>query len=132
MIIWVIKIFFGIVLLCILDTSQSLLLLLRPYCFCSLSCPSFHDIFLWYLQFYWRDLYSFPLYIFSLFLCINHLRRPSYLSLIFSGTLFLFVCFCYIFPFLSCFLLLFISQLFVKPPQMTTLPSCIYFSLGWC
>ena len=27
--------------------------------------------------------------------------------------------------------LLFFPQLFIKPPQTTTLPSCIYFSLGW-
>ena len=37
----------------------------------------------------------------------------------------------FIFPFLSCFSLLFFSQLFVKPPQTITLPSCISFSLGW-
>ena len=36
----------------------------------------------------------------------------------------------YIFPFLPCLLLLF-SQLFVRPPWTTTLPSCISFSLGW-
>ena len=37
----------------------------------------------------------------------------------------------YIFPFLPCFLLLFFPQLFVRPHQTTTLPSCISFSLGW-
>ena len=37
----------------------------------------------------------------------------------------------YIFPFLPGFPLLFFPQLFVKPPQTTTLPSCISFSLGW-
>ena len=37
----------------------------------------------------------------------------------------------YIFPFLPCFLLLFFPQLCVNPPQATTLPSCISFSLGW-
>ena len=37
----------------------------------------------------------------------------------------------YIFPFLLCLLLLFFSQLFVRPLQTTTLPSCISFSLGW-
>ena len=37
----------------------------------------------------------------------------------------------YIFPFLPCFLLLFFPQLFVRPPQTTTLPSFISFSLGW-
>ena len=41
-------------LLCILATSSfSLLLLLCPYCFCPLSCPSFSEMFPWYLQFSW-------------------------------------------------------------------------------
>ena len=35
------------------------------------------------------------------------------------------------FPFLSCLSLLLYPQLFVKPPQTTTLPPCISFSLGW-
>ena len=38
----------------------------------------------------------------------------------------------YILPFLPCLLLLFFSQLFVKPPQTTTLPSYISFSLCVC
>ena len=33
----------------------------------------------------------------------------------------------YIFPFLLCFLLLFFSQLFVRPSQTTILPCCISF-----
>ena len=33
----------------------------------------------------------------------------------------------YTFLFLTCFSLLFFSQLFVRPPQITTLPSCISF-----
>ena len=39
----------------------------------------------------------------------------------------------YIFPFILCFSLLFFSQLFVKSPQTTTLPSFIsfYFELFW-
>ena len=36
-----------------------------------------------------------------------------------------------IFPFLLCFSLLFISQLFVRPPQTTILPFCISFPWGW-
>ena len=36
----------------------------------------------------------------------------------------------YIFPFLLCLLLLFLSQLFGRPPQTTILPFCIFFSLG--
>ena len=46
----------------------------------------------------------------------------------------------YIFPFLPWFLCLFFPQLFVNPPQTTTLPSCISFYFGrfwllppvWC
>ena len=34
-------------------------------------------------------------------------------------------------PFLLFLSLLFFPQLFVKPPQTTTLPPCISFSLGW-
>ena len=49
--------FFCIALLGILATSsQSLLLLLGPYSFCPLLCPSLHEMFLWQLQFSWRDL----------------------------------------------------------------------------
>ena len=75
----------------------------------------------------WRHLYSFPLYCFPIFLCIGKLGRPYSLSSLFSGTLHSVG---YIFPFLLCLLSLFFSQLFVKPPQTITLPSCIAFSLG--
>ena len=34
-------------------------------------------------------------------------------------------------PFLLCLLRLFFSQLFVRPPQTTTLSSCVCFSWGW-
>ena len=64
----------------------------------------------------------------SLFLCIVHLRRPSYLSLLFSRTMHSVE---YIFPFISCCLLIFFSELFVRAPQTITLPSCISFSLAW-
>ena len=53
-----------------------------------------------------------------------HWRRPSYISLLFSGTLHSVG---HVFPFLPCLLGLFSSQLFVKPPQTTTLASCISF-----
>ena len=68
-------------------TSYSLFLLLGPCLFCPLLCPSLHEMFPWYLQFSWRDFYSFSLYCFPLFLCTVHLRRSSYLPLLFSGTL---------------------------------------------
>ena len=71
-----------------------------------------------------RDLQSFLFCCFLLVLFIVHLRRPSYFSLLISRTLYLVA---YVFPFLPCFLLLFFLQLFVKPPQTTTLPSCISF-----
>ena len=52
----------------------------------------------------------------------------SYLSLLFSETLHSVE---YIFPFFLCLSLLFFSQLFVRTPQTTTLPSCVYFSWRW-
>ena len=63
---------------------------------------------------------------FFYFCAFVHLRRLSYCSLLFSGTLHSVG---YIFPFLLCLSLLLFSQLFVRPPQTTSLPSCISFSL---
>ena len=79
---------FCIVFLCFLATFLwSLLLLLGPYHFCFLSCPSLHEMFPWHLWFL-EELSSLSCSIFSpLFLCIVHLRRASYLSLLFSETL---------------------------------------------
>ena len=65
----------------------------------------------------------FPRFVWSV-----HLRRLSYLSLLLFGTLHSDG---YIFLFLFSLSLLFFSQLFVRPPQTTILPSCISFSLGW-
>ena len=62
-------------------------------------------------------------YLFALFI-----EESLLVCLLFSGTLHSVG---YIVPFLPCFSLLFFSQLFVKPPQTTILPSCISFSLGW-
>ena len=95
---------------------------------CPLSCPSLHKMFPWTFQSSWRDLLSFPFNCFLLLLCIVFWRKPSYPSLLFSGTLHSVG---YIFPFLPCFSLLFFPQLFVKPPQKTTLHTCISFSWGW-
>jgi len=67
-----------------------------------------------------RDLYSFPFYCFPLFLCTLLLRRLSYLSLLFFVTL-------YSDGYLSfSLLLLFYSQLFVRPPQTNILLFCIF------
>ena len=60
--------------------------------------------------------------------CTDHCGRLSYLSLLFIGTLHSNG---YIFPFLLCLLLLFLSQLFVRPPQTAILLFCISFSWGW-
>ena len=54
--------------------------------------------------------------------------RLSHLSLLFFGTLHSNG---YIFPFLLCLPFVFFSQLFVRPPQTTILPSCVCFSWGW-
>ena len=67
----------------------------------------------------------FPFLLLSSVSLHNHWERLSYLSLIFFGTLFSNG---YIFPFLLCLLLLFFSQLFVRPPQTTILPFFISFS----
>jgi len=56
------------------------------------------------------------------------LRKASYLSLLFFGTLHSNG---YIFLFLLCFSLLFFSQLFVRPTQTTILPFCASFYCRW-
>ena len=70
----------------------------------------------------------FPTLLFSSISLIVHFKRLLYLSLLFSGTVHSVG---YIFAFLLCLLLLFFPQLFVRPPQTTTLPSYITFSLRW-
>ena len=97
----------------------------RSYHFCVLSCLSLHEIFP--VSNFLKEISSVPIRLFS-FLCILHLRRPSYLSLLFSGILHLIE---YIFPFLPCLSLPFFIHLFVKPRQINTLSSCINFSWGW-
>ena len=96
----------------------------RSLLFLSLIVP----IFVWNVPFvsliFLKRSLVFPILLFPLFLCIVHLRRLSYLSLLFSGTL---LSGEYIFPFILCLSLLFFSQLFVRPPQTTTSPSCISF-----
>ena len=72
--------------------------LLGPYQFCPLSCPSLCEMFPWYFQFSWRDLLPFPFSCFPLLICIVYRRMPSYLSLLFSEIPHLVG---YIFPFSS-------------------------------
>ena len=118
--------FFCTVLLCILVISISLLLL-GLYRSFHLLCSSLNEMLLWYLQFSWK-LSSLPPSVVFLFLCIVCWWRHSWLSLLSSGTLHSVG---YTFPFLPCFLFFFFSQPFLKPPQTTTLPSYISFSLEW-
>ena len=66
--------------------------------------------------------------VFLYYFVFFYLGRFSYLSLLFSRTLHLFG---YIFTFLPCLSVLSFPQLFAKPPQTTTVASCISFSLGW-
>ena len=73
--------------------------------FLSFIMPSLHENF--YLQFNWRDLYSFPFCCFPLFLCIDHWGRLSYLSLLFSRTV---NSLGFIFPFLLSLLFLAICK----------------------
>ena len=63
--------------------------------------------------------------VFLYFFCMVHLRRLSYLSLLFSETP---PSEGYLFPFLPSLLILFFPQLFLKPPETTTLPSynCLF------
>ena len=96
-----------------------------PCHFCPLLCPSLHEMLPCYLQF--EEISCLFHSIVFLFLCIIHQRGLSYLFLLFFGGLHSVG---YIFPFLFCLLLVFFSQVFVKSPQTTSLPSCISFSLG--
>ena len=125
MVIWVIKT--CIALLCILVTYSNLfyfyqvftisLLYFAHLCMkCSLNISNFLE-----------EISSlFQISCFLLFLYIVHLRKPSYLFLLFSRTL---NSFGYVFLFLPCLSLLFFLELFVEPLQTTTLPSYIFFPL---
>ena len=89
-------------------------------------------IFAWnvplvYIIFLKRSL-VFPILLFSS-ICLHwSLRRLSYLSLLFFGTL---PSNGYIFPFLLCFSLFLFLKLFVRCPQTAIFLFCISFSWGW-
>ena len=72
-----------------------------------------------------RLVVSFPFYGFLLFLCTDHWRRLSYLSLLFFGTLHSNR---YIFHFLLCLSLLFSA---ICEASSIFLPFCISFSWEW-
>ena len=118
---------FYIVLLCIRSIcSWSLLLLLNLYCF----CPLFAHLWMkcsFDISTFLEEDYSFTLSV--VFLCFFALFIEECLlvSPCYSLELWL-VRFTFCFP--PCFSLLLFPQLFVKPPQTITLPSCIPFFLG--
>ena len=115
--------------LCIFATSSNyLLLLLGSYHFCPLLCPSLNEMFPWYLYFF-EEISNLShsivfLYFFELITEENFLISPCY-------SLELWIQKWYIFPSILCFLLLFFSQLFVRPPQTAILPFWISFFEGW-
>ena len=114
--------------LCILSISSwSLQCILGLYHFCPLLFPSLGKMLSWYFQFSWKDLQSFSFCCFLLVLCTVHWRCPSCLSMLSFGTQQLVG---FILPFLCCFSLLFL-QPFVKPPQITTLPSFLFVCNGF-
>ena len=98
---------------------------LRSLSFLYFLCPSLYEMFPWYCQFSWRDLYLFPFYCFPLFHCAVHLR--TLISPCCSLELCIQLGVSFPFSFAFCFF----PHLFVRAPQTTTLPSCISFSLRW-
>ena len=73
----------------------------------------------------------FPLLSFSSIIKHCSLKK-TFLSLLDTSSYFLELClFGCTFPSPPCFSLLFVLLLSVKPPQMTTLPSCFLFPLMW-
>ena len=114
--------------MCILATpSKYLLLLLRPYNFCLLLCPFCMECSLVFSDFPEEISSLSHSIVFLYFFCIDHWGKLSYLSLLFFGALHSDG---YIFPFPLCLLLLFFSQLFVRPPQTAILLFLHFFFLG--
>ena len=88
----------------------------------SLPLALLHEMFHWYIQFFWREFYSFS----HSSVSSASLHCSSLLAALWNSA--------FIWMYLSLSSLLFPSllpALCVKPPQTTTLPSCISFSLGW-
>jgi len=127
-IIWVLKIFLysSSVYSCPLFLMSSASV--RSILFSPLLSPALHEMFPWCLSFLKRSL-VFPILLFSS-LSLHWSQRKPFLSFLANLWKFLHSN-GYIFPFLLCLWLLFFLQVFVRPPQTTTFPFCIYFSWGW-
>ena len=93
---------FCTILLCILATSQCLLLLLGPYHFCPLLCPSLYEMFPGISNFLEEISSLFHSIVFLCFFALITWGRLSYLSLLFFGTLHL-NGYIFIFSFVFCF-----------------------------
>ena len=124
LVIWVMKIFFCIVLLCILATSFASL---RSIPFLPFIVPIFAwNIPLVSLIFLKRSL-VFPIPLFSS-ISLHWALRKAFLSLLATlwNSAFRWLYFSFsLLPFASL-----LYQLFVRPPKTTILPFCISFSLG--
>ena len=123
MVIWDIKIIFEEFFCVFLPPLLNIFYFIRSIPFLSFIVP----IFAWKIPsvsliFLKRSLVFF--YYFPLFLCIVHLGRRSYLSLLFFGTLhsdiYIWMQIFFFFS-LLCLLFLFFSQLFERPPTQTTI-----------
>ena len=90
---------------------------------CSLPGSSIHGIF----QARVLEWVVVPILLFASISLHWSVRKAFLFSMLFFGTL---NSVGYIFPFLLCFLLLFFSQLFLRPPQIAILLICISFSWG--
>ena len=124
MVIWVIKIFFvqffSVLFSLLLDLFGFCYILAIFVLYCAhLSMKCFLGV-----SSFLEEISSLSHSIVFLILCIVHLRRLSYRSLLFFGTLHSVG---YIFPFLLCLSILIFSQRFVRPPQTTIFPFCISF-----
>ena len=101
--------------------------LLGPYHFCPLLCPSLHEMFPWYLLIFLKRSLVFPILLFSSVSLHGTLRKAflSLLAILWNSA------FRWVYLSFSLYPSLFFSQLFVRPPQTAILLFCISFSRGW-
>ena len=121
--IWFIWIFFIPFFLVFFPSLLDLHRLLGLYRLCPVLCSSLVKMFPWYLQFSSRSSPSVVFQFYTLFIEEGFLVPLC----CFWNSAFDWV----YFPFLPFSSLLFFLQLFSGSPQITTLPSCFYFSSGW-
>ena len=98
----------------------------RSLVFLSVLCLCLHEMLKTDLSNFHEEISSLSHCIIFFCLYTVHFRRSSILSLLFSITLHSVR---YIFPFLPCLSLLFFPQLFVRPPQTTTMLLHFFFGM---